>query len=70
MLDPTVSHHAHLREEHSNLDCRERLLKTQDKDLLHRDKLLKQKELDFRNNIECTASQDAYILTMEEKLKT
>ena len=45
-------------------------MKIQERDLNHQDKLLKQKEMDFRNSVERTASQDAYILTLEEKLKT
>ena len=56
--------------EASKVERREKAVNAQEKDLLHRDKLLKQKEYDFRNNIEQTASPDAYILSLKEKLKT
>ena len=45
-----------LQQKIDRMELKEKGFKAQENDLLHRDKLLKKKELDFRNNVEQVAS--------------
>jgi hypothetical protein len=53
-----------------DLEKREKHMKQSEKEFTHREKLLRQKEMDFRHEIEKSAAQTAYILTLEERLKS